>query len=723
MERVSRILVFFFTLLVSFGEAYSSPKQSYFSAVKANDFSVFEENGKVGLKDHEGQVLIPAQYDAMGWSNGEFSLINNTVTGYRTNGLWGLVNIQNNRITKAEFEDLSPGGGSLIVARKKLTGSVRVRAGCINASGKEVIPFQYDGLRISSFRAIVYTRIGNQFKHGLIDFENKILIPVSYQNIYPLGSLRYGVENFESKTAIFSEDGKQITNFLIDSLSSFKKDYAILYQKQRQGLIDRQGQIRLEPTFREIRINDDGSVSARQPDAWLFLDGENKLLQQYNADSVVSVYPDLLKILTAEKIQLTDKEFKPLSEQLFSSIASFKKGRALFRTGNKTGVIDHRGNILIKPLYNSLLIDPGFIRANQRVENKNRWIVLDSAGNSVTTRDYEFIGAYNGRYFPVKNRGYWGALSTAGKEIVACVHDSLVQQVNDLIIVKFKSKYGIINLKEDWIVTPQSDKLHLISDDRYLLITSKTTFLKSISGNVIYFSDNRIEIKKDHLLEYLPSGTIWKIDMNGVIADRSIHPQDVDEISAESEGLRAIKKDARYGFIDSRGRLRIANRYEDVKDFSDGLAAARIRGKWGFINHEDKIAIQPVYDNVAPFRGGLAQVTQKNLHGLIDKTGRLILPVRYDSIVVLPGQRFQIMQNNLWGLAESSGKTVINPKYDHLNDLLNGYVIVERDGKFGLLTLQGLSTIPLLYDGLTYDRYHQRYIALRKSGWETVQLE
>jgi hypothetical protein len=721
MDSVRRIFLLFLALL-SFENLYSDSRQAFFSSpIAARTFSLFEENGKVGLKNDQGQILIPAQHEAIGWSNGEFSVVGN-VTGYRMNNRWGLINIQNSKLTKAEFEDLSPGEGTLLVARKKIPGTVRIQSGCINTSGKEIIPFQYDGLQISAFRAIVYTRNGTQFKHGLIDFENKLLIPLIYQNIYSLGSLRYGVENFESKTAIFSEDGKQITNFLIDSLSSFKKDYAVFYQNQRQGLIDRQGQIKLEPVLREIVINDDGSVNMRKADSWLFLEGDNKLVRQVNADSITVMSNDLLKINTAGKSQLTNKEFKPVSDQLFSFIGPFKNGKAFFKNRTKTGIIDRKGKILVKPVYQTLITDAEFIRAVQRIDGKDRWVLLDSSGNSVSAKNFEYIGAFNGNFFPIKNRGYWGALSREGKERVACVHDSLVQTLDKFIVVKFKGNYGIVNLNEDWIATPQSNKLKLLNDTRYLLITPKTTFLKSMDGQVIYFSDNRLEFNSDHMLEYLPSGMIWKVDFNGVITDRFSEAESVQEISKESEGLRAMKRDGRYGFIDNRNRLRIANRYEAVKDFSETLAAVRIRGKWGFINHEDQIAIQPVYDEVVPFKGNFSLVRQKDFYALIDRKGKLTLPARYESIVVLPDNRFQVKQNGLWGLADASGKMIINPKYDLLTDLNNGYVIVARDGKFGLLNIEGVSTIPLLYDGLSFDPYHNLYMAVKKAEWEKLEV-
>ncbi len=84
----------------------------------ASSYNVFEENGKVGLKNEEGKVLIPAHYEALGWSNGSFSILNN-VTGYQKDGFWGLINLENHVVIKAAYEDVVPADGPWIIAHKK----------------------------------------------------------------------------------------------------------------------------------------------------------------------------------------------------------------------------------------------------------------------------------------------------------------------------------------------------------------------------------------------------------------------------------------------------------------------------------------------------------------------------------------------------------------------------------------------------------------------------
>jgi hypothetical protein len=717
MVAVRRILLCFLVLFASSTKLFSTPHSPLVRA--GSDFSVFSENGKVGLKNNHGQVVIPATYDELGWSDGTFSVVNN-ITGYRKKDQWGLLNIDTKKVSKAEYVDISFGAGSLLIAHKKIAGSVKVKAGAINTSGKEVIPFLYDGLSISSFRAIVYDRSGNRFKKGLIDFENNILIPLNYQSIYPLGSLRYAVENFDNKTAIFSEDGKQITNFLIDSISSFKKNLAVIYQNQRQGVIDREGAIKLEALYREIKINDEGSVDVRQPDSWLMLDGENSITQQINADSIQSLSPNIFKMSVGGVFRLTNQKFEPVSEDVFTYIGTMENGTAIIRKNGREGLVDVNGKIILQPVYNRVMVDNNFILANATVDSRKRWIILDSGGKKISAQNYELILPFNGNFFPAKNRGSWGALDTSGKEVIACSYDSLIDQHNNNIVVKFKGKYGIINVKEKWIVTPQANRLRLINDSLYFERNSKTTFIKNFSGDIVYFTDNRIELHSDHFVEQLSNGSTWQVGLDGRISDRLDSPEEVQKVFSESEGYRAILKNGRYGFVDDRGRLRIANRYEAAKEFKQGLAAIMIRGKWGFISKEDKIAIQPVYDDVSSFANGYASVKFKGLFGLIDKNGKLILPIRYESIVVNSPSTFLIKQNGLWGLSDVNGRIIVHPKYDQLIDVGNGYIIAARQQKFGLLTLQGLSTIPMIYDGLSYDRHHDRFVALKKSGWEKI---
>ena len=693
------------------------------SSVSAgNPYFIFKENGKSGLKNEQGKILIPAQYDAIGWSNGSFSLVGN-VTGFKSGANWGLIDISNHKITKSEFTDLYPGDGTLIIAAKMTKSSTRPSIGCISTSGKQVIPFMYDGISISALRAIVFTQIGNQFRHGLIDLENKTLIPQLYQEIRSLGTLRFAVRNFEGKIAVFSDIGQRMTGFDIDSLSNFKNDLAVMYQGKFQGLINRAGVIVLEPKFRDILVSASGEVRVREADEWLALTSDHKTEKRLLADSVIGVGSNLFKISTAGQAQLVDKDFSPVGNATLTDIRAFKNRNAVYQLGSLFGVMQTDGRVVVPALYREIVLTKEFILARQKNGNLQSWILFDSAGTRKVNRAYETIRYLERGFFEVKHRGFFGLINDLGKEVVACAYDSIIGLKQDNLIVKFKGLYGVISVNEEWMISPRVNTITLINSNRFIEHAQGSTVLKERNGNVIYFSSNPVKIFDDYLLEYLPSGTIWKIDMTGVIVDREVNPaQTTEEIYEVSEGYRAIRRNGRYGFIDSRGRLRIANRYEGVQPFSEGYAAVKILGKWGFINLQDNIAVQPVYEEVRSFKDGFALVKQRGMAGLIEKKGNLVLPVRYDSIDVLTTGNMLLSHNGLKGLADRAGKILVQPKYDLLRDVGGGFAIVSKNSKYGVVSYNGVSTIPLMYDLITHDDATGFFLAKKNASWQTVSV-
>lgn len=700
--------IIFLALLISF--------QSFSSS-----YTVFTENGKVGLKNELGQVLIPPQYEQIGWSNGEFSLISN-VTGFRIGNLWGLINLENHRLTKQEFEELLPAEGRLIIARKKSRTSAKPMVGCVNASGKEIIPFQYDGISIASLRAVVFTRIGNEFKYGVIDLENKTIIPQLYQDIKAIGTLRFAVKNFADKIALYSDQGKQITPFTIDSISFFHKNAAIFFENGNKGVIDRDGQIRLEAKYRDIVIQDDGSFKVKKADLWRLHDGANKIVREYTADSVTVVDSNLYRIRSMNGCWLSDSKFKSIGTGVFTEIGKFQNGIAPIKAGERYGAIDKSGNVILQPAFSGVRITEAGIITLEHKGGQRVFSLFDFSGVKKTARSYEdLIQAPNGM-FAARNRSYWGLVNQAGQEVVACVYDSLIQFMDDLIAVKFHKQFGIINTAEKWIAPPRANRVELIGNSRYLEFTPEATHLKAQNGSIIYFTSNKFVPFNGYLLETTSTGDVWKIDFDGVIVDRQFYPKEnTERVYEESEGYRVIKRNGRYGFVDSKGRLRIANRYEDVGPFKEGFAAVKILGKWGFINLADNISVQPVYEQVFPFRNGRALVKQKGLFGLIDTSGKLVLPVRYERIEVLPTRNILIVANGQTGLADFSGTILVSPRFRSLTDTGNDFVVVEKAGKYGVVGYNGISTIPMIYDYITFDPYENLFLVLEKKDWQIIK--
>ncbi|MFN8890297.1 MAG: WG repeat-containing protein [Cyclobacteriaceae bacterium] len=100
------------------------------ASLHAEGYLLFEENGKKGIKNEQGQVVIPASFDALGWSDGSFSVIGQT-TGYRLHEQWGLINLNKEFITQPLYTQLIYKSGEYIIARKKIN-PIADKVGCIS---------------------------------------------------------------------------------------------------------------------------------------------------------------------------------------------------------------------------------------------------------------------------------------------------------------------------------------------------------------------------------------------------------------------------------------------------------------------------------------------------------------------------------------------------------------------------------------------------------------
>ena len=135
-----------------------------------------------------------------------------------------------------------------------------------------------------------------------------------------------------------------------------------------------------------------------------------------------------------------------------------------------------------------------------------------------------------------------------------------------------------------------------------------------------YFSNGLALVRK---------GDHWfYIDKNGDLK--------LDKAGANfSEGLAAISIESGLytqlcGFMDTKGRLVIPYRFEEVGDFHEGFARFRSREKWGYVDKTGKIVVRALYDTADDFSEGLAAVTLNGKSGYINGSGVVRIALQYD---------------------------------------------------------------------------------------------
>jgi len=103
-----------------------------------------------------------------------------------------------------------------------------------------------------------------------------------------------------------------------------------------------------------------------------------------------------------------------------------------------------------------------------------------------------------------------------------------------------------------------------------------------------------------------------------------------------SEGLAPVKKDGKWGYIDSTGKEIIPFQYDDAIGFGDGLAPVQLNGKWMVIDREGNIVFKTNFDIIGEYHEGAAKVEmQDDQYGsqiqtnMIDKQGTLLFKGDY----------------------------------------------------------------------------------------------
>lgn len=623
---------------------------------------------------------------------------------YQENQKWGLLSPEKKPITKAIYDQIIPGIPYSIVKKYDAT-TARYAAGCIDASGEFIIPMNYTDLRLEGMRLIACQKNAEGFVYGVISLKNELIIPIIYKSIHSLGTLRFAAENASGKFALFTENGKALTNFDIDKIDDFYNGVSIFEQQGLLGLLNRNGDIIAKAQYNTIEVNGRGEFIGQLPSEWKWMDiTTGQIKQTLLANKVVSLSSQLLLVSNRKGTALFSKDLKQQTD-FYSHLYESTLPDFFIARNAKAGIIKKDGSIVLPLAFDSIIVDKRFIFAG----NQQSWKIYSTEGKLLSERTYQQIDATNSLVH-VKRKSFWGALKENGKELIACVYDSILQSNETHLSIKFKGNYGIIDWQEKWLVSPQGFPLVLVNQARYIVKDGDLLTLKDFDDQVYYFTNNPISITDEGLLEKTTIGELWQVTFTGIVTKlQQVGPTQVSRVEEEHEGYRAIRKDGKWGFVDAQGRLRIPNRYDKVQHFAEGLAPFSLRAKWGFLNKEDQIIIHPTYEEAKPFVNGFSVVMLKKKYGLINKNNELILPCRYDAIHQLESGYFELVSQGLVGLADKAGRIIYDAKYT-TQHFFNNNIVVQRQGKFGVLDLNGIDVIPTMHDAITINQENQYLI-------------
>lgn len=408
----------------------------------------------------------------------------------------------------------------------------------------------------------------------------------------------------------------------------------------------------------------------------------------------------------------------------------------------KWGVIDSKGNIIIEPTYNEMIIIPDNTKAvficmgdvdytngtytSKAVNDKNEQLYTDyDKVEAIYNNDKNNNLFYASAVLKVQKDGQYGLISTEGQELLACTQDSIepIIGTKSVFVTTKDGKKGLVDkngkvvienkyteissvtnqYENGFIVKNEDGKYGIINYDTTVALEEKYDEIKNIYGNSMYVA------KEGDTLEIINTkGEKFLVGMYNEI--KEINTDDI-----------VVKANGKYSVVDLEGNEKISANYDDLKYAYSNYYIAKKDNKYGIVTTDNQEVLEFNYTYIKYLDTvGFFEAEKDNMETeLLDKnfevkaTGLLsevnedknYIRIRKDSeykyynFKLEEKQNTEILGTNTIFLSKKDGKygyvnekgiVVVDYQYDDATEQNKyGYVAVKKDGKWGSLDSKG----------------------------------
>ena len=678
-------------------------------------YFIFQKDNKKGIRNADDEIIIPAQYEDLGWSIGEFHPLEE-ILGYKENGLWGVMTLENERVSPPIYQNLFPLNQQLLAASKIDDLEGIPYYGIINLQGEVVLDFEMGWLSMFNNQIIASRKKGEVWKYGMLNLSFQEVIPFKYSNIKPVNN-----------------------------------QFAVIIEAGKSGLINTAGEVVVPPKYHQIELQG-RQFRGKLFDTYEIRDQQNQLLASEQLESMESVAPGVIMAKGNNSTRLMGADGRTITDQEDIEFLKFTGNWAVFKRDGLFGIMDLSGKELLTPEYKKIWITENYAGVQS---SGDEWSLLNNKLQVVTERDYQQINPINEGLFPVVRQQSWGFMDSNGEEIIPPQYQEVSAFNEGQAYAKYLGSWGVIDLNGNWLVKPRYDQLKKVNSHIYLFEQAGNRGIVNTEQQELYKTTNQLIGNATGVIEIGQDGKSGLISFEGEpllsVQYATIRPfredpryyrfQDdeglgifnieqhkffrdttIQEMRTLDEGYIGVLINNQYGLIDLNGKLRIANRYEDVGVFKEDMLPVKIKGRWGYVDRLERLKIQPTYQTAAPFHKGLAVVSRNNKFGLVRKNGEVVLALEYDKIERMEDGNYLFYQRDEVGLVNTEGRVLIYPRYDSLETLASGHLKISKNGKLGVITKQGKTLIPAVHDQVNYDPNNQVYLVTKQYTWDEIKL-
>jgi len=502
------------------------------------------KNGKYGVIDRSGNILIDAEYTQVNIPNPTKPLFICYEQTEQENNKTKVLNEKREQLF-TKYEEVLP------LMFKELTSEVPFE--------KSVLQYKKDG------------------KYGLIDFNGNEITNAIYDSIesllYKEGCL---LVKKDDKVGLINIKGKQIIKpeyYSITADSYYNKDtkykavgFIICTRTDegyRYGYINSKGEKVLEPIYNTIQrvteIIDDNN-------AYLIVEKNGQAGLMKNKEVIL-------------ECQNEDIEYNRINE-LFA-----------VKKASKCGVIDIKGNVILPVEYD----DVWFISKNINAQKGENTYLFNEKGEKIENSEYSTIIETDNEEFKItiKEQKY-GVVNRNNEVLINNDYQYIEYAFEDYFIVTKDGKVGIINKNGQEKIGLEYSVIQKLKDTKVLqAINLETNIIDFYDMNInkIYTTSDATVYTKDNYIKILSKNDMKYLDIFGKeISNKDIYI---------NNKLFASSKEGKWGFVDKNNNIIVEMKYDIVTEFNEyGFAGIKLDNKWGVIDQEGKVILEPKYENI-----------------------------------------------------------------------------------------------------------------------------
>ena len=496
-------------------------------------------------------------------------------------------------------------------------------------------------------------------------------------------------------------------------------NYTILVHEEKYGVIDKQGNIIIEPIYDAVQIPNpskpvficfgDYNEETKQYQTKVFNDKNEQLFQEYETVQVIPIETNIettpyekstLIYQQNGRYGLVNLEGKEITEPIYDEISSinYKEGTFAVKLDGKVGVINLNGKVIIKPEYETITSDnyynektqnqtTGFI-VSQKTEEGYRYGYINYRGRVILKTEYTElervieIADEKEIYLIAFKDGQAGLVKNKKVILNYEYEDIQYSSLNDVFVVQRNSKQGVVSKDGTTIVNTEYDSIIFggmyinakKGDNLYLFdlngasVENKDIVSKTQTDNPNYF----IAIDKNDIYTIVDSEDNVLVDNN------------YSYIEYLPGDYFIVARDGKNGVIDISGKSVIDLAYTSIFKLNDTelLQAEKIETKTIDLYSSTMNKIVSMDNATITTGNNYIMLASDTDFAYYDFSGN-----KLDSKDVFPNnQLFAKKINDKWGFVDKEGNVVIENQYEMVTDFNEyGFAGIKLDGKWGVI--------------------------------------